>query len=241
MDYRKRNRDNTAAVFLNGKKGQVTNDTQEIANARGRFLSKLGEDAPDPHFNDQYYKDVLQELEVLRQKDKIVNSIKTKTSNDAAGLLKQVGIKALEDPEGSDNQDLPEDPFNSDITTLEMESARKRLKNRKSPGLDGVTSAELKYGKEETDHRLKRIYNFCWNKDVLPNVWKTAKVVSLFKKGDKRDLGNYRGISLHSYARKVFTTIINARLTRYLEENNLLCTAQNGFRNVGKRNCPDQW
>ena len=26
---------------------------------------------------------------------------------------------------------------------------------------------------------------------------------------------------------------------RHLEENNLLCTAQNGFRNVGKRNCPD--
>ena len=44
-----------------------------------------------------------------------------------------------------------------------------------------------------------------------------------------------RGISLLSTISKLFTSIINNRLTRYLEDNNLYADEQNGFRS--DRNC----
>jgi hypothetical protein len=41
----------------------------------------------------------------------------------------------------------------------------------------------------------KRI-NSIWNQEELPEKWKELIIVSIHKKGDKRDSSNYRGISL---------------------------------------------
>ena len=49
-------------------------------------------------------------------------------------------------------------------------------------------------------------------------------------KGSKADPGNYRGITLVSCLSKLFTGVINKRLSEYLETNNLLNENQTGFR-----------
>ena len=43
-------------------------------------------------------------------------------------------------------------------------------------------------------------------------------IVSLFKKGDKEDPGNYRGITLLSVVGKVFCKILNDHLVQYLDK-----------------------
>jgi hypothetical protein len=35
-----------------------------------------------------------------------------------------------------------------------------------------------------------------WNKEELPDQWKESILVPVYKKGDKTDCSNYRGISL---------------------------------------------
>ena len=50
------------------------------------------------------------------------------------------------------------------------------------------------------------------------------------KKGDVNDPGNYRGISILSILSKVYTHIINSRLTLCAESNFVLTDAQAGFR-----------
>ena len=64
-------------------------------------------------------------------------------------------------------------------------------------------------------------------------------IISLFKKGCKDDPGNYRPITLRDCIGKLYASILNARLTDFLENNNLLHTSQNGFRTVDNRNCDD--
>ena len=76
-------------------------------------------------------------------------------------------------------------------------------------------------------------------KDGCPAAWKKALIFPIHKSGqlNKRDPLSYRGISLQSTVLKLYTYILYQRLSRWLEENNILSDLQNGFR--PQRSCQD--
>ena len=55
-------------------------------------------------------------------------------------------------------------------------------------------------------------------------------IIPIFKKGNPNDPGNYRGISLVSHMGKLFTSLLNNRLTKWSENSSVLTEAQFGFR-----------
>ena len=55
-------------------------------------------------------------------------------------------------------------------------------------------------------------------------------MVPVYKKGNENDTNNYRGITLISCMGKLFTSILNRRLLKWDEENNVITDAQFGFR-----------
>ena len=50
---------------------------------------------------------------------------------------------------------------------------------------------------------LGKLYALIWKEECVPMKWR-GLIVSLFKKGDNEDPGNYRGITLLSVVGKVF-------------------------------------
>ena len=52
----------------------------------------------------------------------------------------------------------------------------------------------------------------------------------VLKAGDMGDPNNYRRITVYSCLGKFFTLIINDRLTKYLDEHNIIHNNQIGFR-----------
>jgi hypothetical protein len=54
--------------------------------------------------------------------------------------------------------------------------------------------------------------------EELPEQWKQFIIVPIYKKGDKTDCRNYRGISLLSTTYKILSNILLSRLTPYAEE-----------------------
>ena len=66
--------------------------------------------------------------------------------------------------------------------------------------------------------------------EFFPALWAIGKVVPVFKKGDRKDANNYRGITIISCLGKLFTKIMNERLNRFVEEKDILSNVQYGFR-----------
>ena len=65
-------------------------------------------------------------------------------------------------------------------------------------------------------------FNLVWNNEYVPTYWREGLIVSLFKKGDREDPGNYRGITLLSVIGKLYSFVISNHLLKYLELNNKL-------------------
>ena len=62
--------------------------------------------------------------------------------------------------------------------------------------------------------------------------WTIGLICPLYKKkGNPSNPNNYRGITLLSCLGKLFTAVLNERLTSYLEDNNMIGDEQAGFCN----------
>ena len=53
----------------------------------------------------------------------------------------------------------------------EVERAIMRLKNNKSPGVDGITGEMIKAGGEELRKEILRICNDIWKGERMPEEW----------------------------------------------------------------------
>ena len=82
-------------------------------------------------------------------------------------------------------------------------------------------------------------FNKCFTSGIIPEEWSKSLVTPLLKgkAKDSTTLNNYRGISLLSHVYKIFTGLLNKRLTNYLESTGRLADEQNGFRKG--RSCID--
>ena len=68
----------------------------------------------------------------------------------------------------------------------------KSLKNKKSYGIDGISSVLLKSISNEIVKPLTLIINQSLETGIFPNAFKTSKVIPIYKKGDKANLSNNR-------------------------------------------------
>ena len=121
------------------------------------------------------------------------------------------------------------DLLNRPIEQQELEQALKDTKIGKSPGADGVFPELLVHGGRCLWTFLLTLFNIVWASELIPTYWIDAIITILFKKGDRSDCGNYRGISLLSAVGKVFADVVLQRL-HWLAEC-IYPQSQSGYRN----------
>lgn len=115
------------------------------------------------------------------------------------------------------------------ITEQQLISTINSLKNTKSHGFDNLTTEIIK---ENLRHLVKPIWsivNKCLEERKIADGTKVTKISPVFK-GDHDDCANYRPICLLPIINKILEKIANNQLLDYLEENQLLCSQQFGFR-----------
>eukprot|EP00752_Nemacystus_decipiens_P005558 g5029.t1 len=115
----------------------------------------------------------------------------------------------------------------------EVEAATKGLGNWKAVGPDLLAAELLKVDGDDEPivrERLRAIFVEVWNGGEMPQKWKDATIKVLYKKGDRSNCNNFRGISLLSHVGKVLAKTITNRLTAFCEANDILPEEQCGFR-----------
>jgi len=83
-------------------------------------------------------------------------------------------------------------------SALEVHMAIGKLKRHKSPGMDQIPAQFIKAGGRTTRSEIHKLNNSIWKEENLPAEWKESLIVHIYKKGDKTDCSNYRGMSLSS-------------------------------------------
>ena len=105
------------------------------------------------------------------------------------------------------------------INGREVEDALKKMKGGKSAGLDGITTEMLQAGDESLVKWLVRMFNVCMDQGKVPEDWRNACIVPLYKgKGDRFECGSYRGISLLSVVGKVYGRVLVERMMKCTEQ-----------------------
>ena len=74
------------------------------------------------------------------------------------------------------------------------------------------------------------LFNTVFASDEYPEAWPEAEMYPLHKQDSIHEPDNYRGISLLNVFSKLYSYIINKRLSRWVEDNDVLGEIQAGFR-----------
>jgi len=113
----------------------------------------------------------------------------------------------------------------------EIEQAIREIKDG-APGIDGVSIKMIKFADEMCKERIIQLI-----KDMFespPTDWedciKVGLVVPLFKKGERNNINNYRGVCLLTMGSRILAKVLANRLRDWTEKIGVLEENQQGFR-----------
>ena len=109
------------------------------------------------------------------------------------------------------------DEMNVPISYDEINTAIGQLSNGKSGWPDKILNEFFVHGRELLLPTLHILFNKVFDNSYFHQDWTLGEIIPLHKKGDKSNVQNYRGITLLSTLSKLFTRILNNRLTSWAE------------------------
>ena len=120
--------------------------------------------------------------------------------------------------------------FIKPVTEDELISTVKNLEGKTSLDCLGVNMNLIKQIIPSIKNQLLDICNKSFEQGIFPDEMKTARVIPIFKSGNKTDFNNYRPISLLSQFSKILEKLFTTRLDSFLAKNDVLYRSQYGFQ-----------
>ena len=133
-------------------------------------------------------------------------------------------------PIGMSAYNMYVDELDTLITMSEVETAIHHLKPDKAAGDDNIRSEFILYGSESLKSSILVLFNKLYDTSFYPEIWSTGVIVPIYKKGDPKEPANYRGITLSSTMSKLFTYILNQRLSSWFEQSGAASQAQFAYK-----------
>lgn len=129
---------------------------------------------------------------------------------------------------------MPERVNNSfalpDIDIEEVITAVGSLSAGKAAGPDAIPVRLIKNNIDILAIHLLHIFNHSLANGIYPDELKVARVVPIYKGGERSDPRNYRPISVLNAINTVFEKVLCKRIQNFLNKYNIICHNQHGFR-----------
>ena len=100
----------------------------------------------------------------------------------------------------------------------------------KASGPDGITARLLKDAAPVIAKPITYLVNLTISTGLIPAEWKDARVTRIFKSGARKDVNNYRPISVLPLRSKIMECAIQVQFLAFVTEHDLWSDYQSGFR-----------
>ena len=137
----------------------------------------------------------------------------------------------VEDMRSDDRIREAGDELEKNLEREEIEKAIREIKDG-APGIDGVSIKMIKFADGVCKERIVQLIKDMYERP--PTEWedyiKVGLVVSLFKKGERNNINNYRGVCLLTTGSIILAKVLANRLRDWTEKIGVLEDNQQGFR-----------
>ena len=114
------------------------------------------------------------------------------------------------------------------FTEADVKRGIKNLKCNKSCGIDELTNEYLRGTEEILLSVWTLLFNRILDTGSIPSSWQVGKIVPIYKKRDTNEPSNYRAITITSCLGKLFTQLLNTRLSSFVNiHENQACFRKN--------------
>jgi hypothetical protein len=113
------------------------------------------------------------------------------------------------------------------LTHDEVLKALQGIKAHKAYNPDGIPPIVLKCCARTLTSSITLLFNLCLDLGYVPNKWKLANVVPIFKKGSREMVNNYRPVSLLTVISKVMERCIHSHVYAITRQD--ILSSQHGF------------
>jgi hypothetical protein len=117
-----------------------------------------------------------------------------------------------------------------EISSSEITDVIKSLKNGKGTRLDGISHEMIKVAHPFVLAPMTKLFNKILANSTYPKLWSTGYISPIFKANDPDNPVNYRGLTVKSCMGKLFNSVLNKRLTKFLETHKIINDSQIGFK-----------
>ena len=207
-------------------KNKISKNVKNFKNSRIEKLRNLQKT------NSKEYWKIINSVEQKETRRPLLNDLYTYFKNLNSSEYSQ----SFDDATGRDesqpdsHQEINHE-INQHISESEIISAIKKIKNNKSPGIDNILNEHIKTTMSLFLPIYIKLFNIVFYSGIVPDSWSGGDILPIYKnKGNVNSPENYRPITLLSCLGKVFTSIINNRLSTFAEKYETICPNQAGFR-----------
>ena len=120
--------------------------------------------------------------------------------------------------------------FLNPVDDLEIIRTVQNCKNKRSTDFSDISMSLLKKVISKIVKPFAHICNVSFQTGVFPNKMKIAKVIPLYKSGEKNVFTNYRPTYLLPQFSKIMEKLYNNRLDMFINKCNILSPSHSGFR-----------